>query len=303
MTTSTYTRPYVSKDVETDRRIARQTDARIDIDKDACLDVGPAFVIVLANHKGGVTKTTSTANLGACMAEAGRTVLLVDSDPQANLSEAFGWTEDLPGERLEDLLIHPEGAGRFTPPLALQPDVAADLSWRERLRIVPCTDALADVAADLPANVGEGWEQRLSQVLTPLRPHFDVILIDTPPGLGNLSGMALFAGDGLLIPARPADLDVRGAGKVYDLVESTLPGLRILGVLIAASEPRWRIARDLGEHMASESMHVLPIHVPRTVRVASAPRYRAPTVVLEPDSLVSHAYRQLAQHLIGEISR
>ena len=299
MITSTYTRPYVSRDVETDRRTDRKTDAY----KDTRLDVGPAFVIVLANHKGGVTKTTSTANLGACMAEAGRTVLIVDSDPQANLSEAFGWTEDLPGERLEDLLIHPEGTGRFTPPLALQPDVAPELSWRERLRIVPCTDSLADVAADLPSTVGEGWEQRLSQVLTPLRPHFDVILIDTPPGLGNLSGMALLAGDGLVIPARPADLDVRGAGKVYDLVESTLPDLRILGVLIAASEPRWRIARDLGEHMASESMHVLPIHVPRTVRVASAPRYRAPTVVLEPDSMVSHAYRQLAQHLIGEISR
>jgi chromosome partitioning protein len=303
MTTSTYTLPYVSRDVETDRRTDRKTDVHTDSHKAVRLDVGPAFVIVLANHKGGVTKTTSTANLGACMAEAGRTVLIVDSDPQANLSEAFGWTEDLPGERLEDLLIHPDAAARLTPPLALQPDVSPDLSWRERLRIIPCTDALADAAADLPTNVGDGWEQRLSEVLEPLRSQFDVILIDTPPGLGNLSGMALLAGDGLVIPARPADLDVRGAGKVYDLVESTLPDLRILGVLIAASEPRWRIARDLGQHMASESMHVLPVHVPRTVRVASAPRYRAPTVVLEPDSMVSHAYRQLAHHLIGEISR
>jgi chromosome partitioning protein len=75
-----------------------------------------AFVIVLANHKGGVTKTTSTANLGAMLAEAGRRVLIVDCDPQANLSEAFGWGEALPGERLEDLLTHPEAASRYTPP-------------------------------------------------------------------------------------------------------------------------------------------------------------------------------------------
>jgi AAA domain-containing protein len=70
-------------------------------------------VIVLANHKGGVTKTTSTANLGAVLAEAGRRVLIVDCDPQANLSELFGWTEDLPGERLEDLLARPDAAGRY----------------------------------------------------------------------------------------------------------------------------------------------------------------------------------------------
>jgi chromosome partitioning protein len=74
-----------------------------------------AFVIVLANHKGGVTKTTSTANLGALLAEAGRRVLIVDCDPQANLSEAFGWGEELPGERLEDLLAHPAAADRYRP--------------------------------------------------------------------------------------------------------------------------------------------------------------------------------------------
>ena len=72
-------------------------------------------MVVLANHKGGVTKTTSTANLGATLAEAGRRVLIVDCDPQANLSEAFGWVEELPGERLEDLLANPDAAGSLHP--------------------------------------------------------------------------------------------------------------------------------------------------------------------------------------------
>ena len=186
------------------------------------------------------------------LAEAGRRVLIVDCDPQANLSEAFGWSDDLPGERLEDLLAHPDGAARYTPPLALQPDVAPDLAWRERLRILPCTDRLADIAADLRSNPGEGYETRLRQTLTPLLGSFDLVLLDTPPGLGNLSGMAVLAADGLLIPALAADLDVRGAGKLYDLVEGEVPGLRIVGVLIAASERRWRVTRDATARMNAD---------------------------------------------------
>lgn len=293
-------------DTRKDREIDRRTDIAIDAGKEADQDrraAAGAFVIVLANHKGGVTKTTSTANLAAMLAEAGRRVLIVDCDPQANLSEAFGWTEELPGERLEDLLTHPAAAYRYQPPVALQPDVMPGLVWRERLRIIPATDALADVAADLPGTVGNGYQHRLRVVLDAVRAQFDVILVDTPPGRGNLSGMAVLAADGLLIPALAADLDVRGAGKLYDLVEGEVPGLRILGVLIAASERRWRITRDATSRMTADAMRVLPVHVPRAVRVASAPRYRAPTAVLEPDSMVSHAYRQLAHHLLREVGR
>jgi chromosome partitioning protein len=186
--------------------------------------------------------------------------------------------------------------------LALQPEVAPGLEWRERLRIIPCTDALADIAADLP-HTGGGYETRLRDVLEPLRREFAFVLLDTPPGLGNLPGMAVLAADGLLIPALAADLDVRGAGKLYDLVEAEVPDLRILGVLIAASERRWRVTSDAAARMHADDMRVLPIHVPRAVRVASAPRYRAPTAVLEPDSMVSHAYRRLAHHLLKELDR
>ena len=66
--------------------------------------------------------------------------------------------EELPGERLEDLLANPAATDRYTPPAALQPDVAPGLAWREQLRIIPATDALADVAADLPATRGAGYE-------------------------------------------------------------------------------------------------------------------------------------------------
>jgi chromosome partitioning protein len=284
-----------------DGHVDRQIDVRKDVPTTAPDPVGRGWVIVLANHKGGVTKTTSTANLGAMLAEHGRRVLIIDCDPQANLSELFGWTEDVPGERLEDLLAHPDAMQRYRPPLAVMADITPPPAWRERLSIIPCTDALADVAADLPQSAGEGYETRLADIVDRQRERFDVILLDTPPGLGNLSGMAMLAADRLLIPALAADLDVRGAGKLYDLVTAQLPDLKILGVLLAASERRWRITRQLSERMDADDMRVLPIHVPRAVRVASAPRYRAPTAVLEPDSLVSHAYRQLAQLILAEL--
>jgi chromosome partitioning protein len=303
MTLDTYVMPSTGKASEQDARKDTHVDSGKDDTITEAVGRSPGFVVVLANHKGGVTKTTSTANLGACLAEAGRRVLIVDADPQANLSEAFGWTEDIPGERLEDLLDHPDAAIRHQPAIALHDEAWSAVWFRDRLRIIPCTDMLANVAADLPGRAGEGWEQRLAEVIAPLRARFDLVLIDTPPGLGSLPGMAMLAADGLLIPARPADLDVRGAGKLYDLVETTVPDLRILGVLIAAGDSRWRVTRDAGAQMDAEQMRVLPVQIPRAVRVASAPRYRAPTVVLEPDSMVSHAYRRLAAHLLQELGR
>jgi chromosome partitioning protein len=289
------------KDEQPDRYVDVEMDDGKDCRKDGGRDDRRAFVIVLANHKGGVTKTTTTANLGALFAEAGRRVLLVDCDPQANLSEAFGWEEERPGERLEDLLSQPDAAARYAPPVALRKVLAGGVEWRKRLRIIPTTDALADVAADLPALVGAGHETRLRDVLEPLRKSFDLVLLDTPPGLGTLPGLLLIAADGLLIPALAADLDVRGAGKVYDLVESQLPDLKILGVLLAASESRWRITREATSRMETDRMRVLPVRIPRAVRVASAPRHQAPTAVLEPDSMVTHAYRQIAHQLLQEI--
>jgi cellulose biosynthesis protein BcsQ len=74
-------------------------------------------------------------------------------------------------------------------------------------------------------------------------------------------------------------------------------------VLIAASDRRWQITRDAAARMAADQMRVLPVSVPRAVRVASAPRFGAPTAVLEPDSMVAHAYRQLARLLLAEVER
>lgn len=255
-----------------------------------------ARVIAFVNQKGGVTKTTSVANTGAALAELGRRVLVIDADPQANLTESFG-ADELLGTRLEDLLALP-GIEQEPKVVERMRDEGTPLAGG--VHLLPCSEQLADVAAELPRH--EGYELRLRSVVDSLRRRYDDILIDTPPGLGILSGMALLAADAVIVPARPADLDVGGAAKVYDLVEEVVrelnPGLAVLGVLVAQTQRRWILRREAQEAIEAQGMTALPVEVPFSVRVGAAPRYGAPTFVLEPDGRVAHAYRKLAAHLV-----
>lgn len=259
-----------------------------------------AIVITLGNHKGGVCKTTSTANLGAALREHGERVLVVDADPQANLTEAFGADGEPPTTaHLEELLAAPR--------LESAPRPLASLSHAAPLpagvHLLPCTDALADVATELTGSAK--GEFRLRAALELLRPAYDFILIDTPPGIVPLSTMALLASDWLVIPAQPADHDIAGAAKVYDLVETTLraynPRLETLGVLLTKVEGsaklRRRLVRDSYEALTADGIPVLPVEIPKAASVAAAPRYGAPTVVVEPYSRVAWAYLRLARYL------
>ncbi|MDQ3740120.1 MAG: ParA family protein, partial [Actinomycetota bacterium] len=134
-----------------------------------------ATTLVFANHKGGCGKTTSTANLAVALAARGRRVLVIDADPQANLSEAFGVIAELAGPRLED---------------ALAPPPARDVIWDAPagVDLIPCSaqlEAVASEHADDPS-----FATRLRELVDALSPSYDAIVIDTPPGLGPLSSMA-----------------------------------------------------------------------------------------------------------------
>mgnify|MGYP000632603725 CR=1 FL=1 len=262
-----------------------------------------AHVIAFANQKGGVTKTTSTANLGVAFAEQGHKVLLIDADPQANLSEAFGVDEQAIGLRLEDALAL-EDLGARLPGGDAAPAVLQCLAGG--VDLLPCTDQLATVAARLATSANT--ETRMRDLVALYRPLYDYVLIDTPPGIGPLSSLALIAADYILIPARPGDHDVGGAGKVYDLVESGALSpfnehLRILGVLITQQDNRWRLRQESRTAIQEAEMNALPVEIPFAVRVGSAPRHGAPTIVLEPDGRVGSAYRRLAAHIDEEVGK
>ena len=244
----------------------------------------PALTIALTNHKGGCGKTTSTANLGAAFAERGLQVLVVDADPQANLSEAFAVPADQIG--LEHAL---DGDGPVEPF-----EVSAGL------HVLPTGEALAGVIADR-AHEGE-FAYALADLVDAWRPDYSVILLDTPPGVGPLSTMALIAADRVIVPARPADFDVGGAVKVAEVIRSDLAQanatLELLGVLLTQVDRRWVIGADARQALAAAGVRRLATSIPFAVSVGAAPREGAPTMMLRPDSAVARAYRQLAGDLI-----
>lgn len=250
--------------------------------------------VVMANHKGGVGKTTSALNLGPALAERGLRVLLVDLDPQANLSEGFGLAEQA-GPRVEDLLV-----ADGLPSLAEAAVHVDDGLW-----VLPCSWALGSADSALAAR-GEGYEHRLRELLQGSSEAFDVALVDTPPSIGMWSGLALLAADAVLVPVTPADYDQMGAQKQLAFIEQAIrpanPDVRVLGVLVTKAQARWRVLRDVKRALQRDDMPTLPVDVPLQIRVATAVRTGRPTFMLEPDGRVANAYRAIAAHIADALA-
>jgi chromosome partitioning protein len=261
-----------------------------------------ANIITFANHKGGATKTTSAANLGVALAQLQpatrrpRRVLLIDADPQANLSTLFGCDPDLPGVRLEDVI---ERDFHTVAPAVWTSRPAPDQRLTRLaggVHVLPCTDALAIVARDNAAQPGFG--DRLRHATALLRENYDYILIDTPPGRQALTTLALLATDYVIAPIRPADFDVEGAIRLTEMLENEIqphnPGVKMLGVLLAQADPRWKIGANARDALSAANIKFFGRIVPFAVSVGHAPRFTAPTIVLQPAGRVASAYRHIA---------
>ena len=176
-------------------------------------------IITLANHKGGVGKTTSAASIGACMASMGKKVLLIDLDGQANLTLYFIPNEDDIQESIFDALVN----GIPLPVINL----------RENLDIVPSSIEMASAEIALTNVIAR--EQLLSRLLNDVKSNYDYILIDCPPSLGIVTTNAFLAADEILVPMTPELLPLKGM-RMLDSFVSTLqvvkPSLCLNGVFI-----------------------------------------------------------------------
>lgn len=265
-----------------------------------------AHVITLANHKGGAAKTTSVANLGAALAMAPfyQRVLLIDADPQANLSTQFGINDDMNGYRLEDLLEPPSWS--TAPPVwSHLPDAPDPRPLAGGVHLIPCSDALSDVVTE--QQHAEGFSFRLRALVGLYRDEFDYILIDTPPGAQALASLALLGTDWVIAPARPADFDIEAAIRLTEMLEDDIsrfnPNIKMLGVLLNQTDRRWKIAASARRALEEANIILLPREIPVAVRVQHAPRFCAPTIVLEPDGRVGCAYRDVARLITTALSR
>jgi chromosome partitioning protein len=205
-----------------------------------------ATVIAVANHKGGVGKTTTTANLGAALALRGRRVLLIDLDPQGNLTSSFGLEKEGQHTVADALLDR-----RVPLPVVCVPNGSPDgLESSEQLSVVPAADALAAAEAQLMNKLGR--ELRLRDQLLSLEEHYDYIVIDTPPSLGVLTINALVAATRVIIPTEARFFSLQGLKMLEDSIEEILyvnPRLEVLGILLSKIDRRLKEERQVADYV------------------------------------------------------
>ena len=248
-------------------------------------------IYTLVNQKGGVGKTTTAINLGAYLAKLGKSVLVVDLDPQANATSSLGVDKHAVQASTYDALLSGD-----VPP--------ASLLFNERLQIalLPSSPALAGAEVEL---VGElGREFRLKTALESLNGKYDYILIDCPPSLGILTVNGLVASrDGVLIPVQCEYLALEGLGQISQTIERVrsvlFPELRVRGVILTMFDPRTNLSSDVVKEVNNHFPgQVFKNVIPRSIRLAEAPSYGLPISAYAPTSVGAKAYEALAKELI-----
>ena len=247
-------------------------------------------VFALANQKGGVGKTTTTVNLGACVAEAGYDTLLVDVDPQGNATVGLG----VPRESRPD--VYDVISGEASMSDAIRPtDV-------DRLSIVPSSPDLAGANVELPRLPGS--EGRLRDAMTDVRGRFEYVFLDCPPSLGPLTVNALVAADRVIVPVQTEYFALEGLAGLLDTLrlvrEELNPRLTIAGMLLTMHDGRTRLAQDVEREVREHFPDlVFDTVIPRNVRLGEAPSYGKPVIHHDPYSAGATAYFRLAEEMFA----
>jgi chromosome partitioning protein len=248
-------------------------------------------VIVFANQKGGVGKTTSAVNLGAYIAEKGNRVLLIDFDPQANLSSSFGIDAEQPG--IYELITKKVIAREVILKTAI-----------ENLAVIPSSINLTGATVEL---VDEQYrEYFLKNAVNHIPDVFDFILIDCPPSLGILTLNGLAAADFVLIPLQCEYFALEGLSQLLQTIKKVQaelnPQLKIGGILFTMYDKRTNLANEVVQEVTSYFKNkVFRTIIPRNVRISEAPSHAKPINLYDRQCIGAISYEKLASEVLAHV--
>jgi chromosome partitioning protein len=252
-------------------------------------------VLAIANQKGGVGKTTTTVNLGACLASIGYRTLIIDLDPQGNSSTGLGIDNRSLTSSMYDVIMREAPLEDCVEPAAVK-----------NLFVAPASLELAGAEIELVPAFSR--ELRLRRAIEAVLDQYDFVLIDCPPSLGLLTVNGLAAASEVLVPVQCEYYALEGLGQLLrnvDLVRRSLnPRLEVSTIVCVMYDARTKLAdqvvNEVREHFGDKVCRTV---VPRSVRLSEAPSYGQPIIVFDPSSRGAVAYKELAKEVSGGASR
>jgi len=245
-------------------------------------------VIAFANQKGGVAKTTTTLNLGVAFAEEGLRVLLIDLDPQGNLTMSQGLNPDSIERSMFDVLVHQ---------LPIEEVI-------QKAEVDLAVSSIDLAGAELALSSMIGRERALAKAISAVRDQYDYVLIDTPPSLGLLTINALVAANGVIVPVQFEYLSLRGLVQLENTLsmirENLNPSVEIQGILPTMFDNRTLHSREAVEILQENFGDlVFDTKIKKTIRYAEAPVKGASVLKYDPTGPAAGAYRDLAKEVLN----
>jgi chromosome partitioning protein len=247
-----------------------------------------ARVIAFANQKGGVAKTTSTLNLAVALQERGLRVLIVDLDPQGNLTMSQGLNPDSIERSMFDVLVH-----RLP---------ISEVIQEQEVDLAVSSIDLAGAELALSSQIGR--ERALEKSLAPVKGDYDYVLIDTPPSLGLLTINALVASHGVIVPVQCEYLSLRGLVQLENTLsmirENLNPEVEIVGILPTMFDGRTLHSKEAVDILTENfGPLVFNTRIRKTVRYAEAPVKGSSVLKYDPKGPAADAYRDLAKEVLN----
>ena len=250
-------------------------------------------IISIVNQKGGVGKTTTTINLGTALAAIDKKILLIDLDPQGNLSTGIGVTEKQRKISVYDLIIQDSSIHQTIQETRIP-----------NLKIIPSNINLSGIEFELATD--EDRTNKLNNKINDLKEEYDFVLIDCPPSLGILTVNSLVASDSVLVPLQCEFYALEGLAQLLKTIEKIKdnlnPNLFLEGVILTMFDSRNRLSDDVvadaREHLGKKVFDTI---IPRNVRLSEAPSHGLPAIIYDQKCVGSAAYIDLAKELINRV--